>query len=155
MSLSNGKEVRSRSSVKATTGEIGFTLLETAIALIVMMIIGLAVSTLYVYAIKFNSGANDRLLALAIAQQRVERLRKTPFYDPVFNIDLTTETVTNAGKSYTVVTAICSTSDCGGSSTLKLITIRVTPLNASGQWSSTPITITTLRAAQAVGSYFQ
>lgn len=152
----NGKGSRSRSFLKKRgTGERGFTLIETTIALVVMMIIGLAVASLFVYAVKFNSGANDRLLALSIAQQRMERLRKTPFFDTVFSTPSSTETVTSADKSYSVETTVCSTSTCGGSSTLKLVTVKVTPLAASGDWSAAPITITWLRATPALGSYFQ
>ena len=155
MEFRNRKEQRSRSSkIKGGAGERGFTLIETTIALIVMMIIGLAVASLFVYAIKFNSGANDRLLSLALAQQRLERLRKTPFSDPIFSSASTTETVTSVSHTYSVVTTICSTSDCGGSDTLKLITIQVTPLGATNQWSATPITVTALRASGSVGSYY-
>jgi Tfp pilus assembly protein PilV len=136
------------------TRERGFTLIETAIALVVMMVIGLAVASLFVYAIKYNSGANDRLISLAIAQQRMERLRKTPFTDAVFSTDSTTETVTNASRTYDVVTTVCSTSSCGGSSSLKLITVQVTPLGATGQWSSTPVSVTALRATQTIGANY-
>lgn len=156
MEFRNRKEQRSRSLKRegSAGGERGFTLIETTIALVVMMVIGLAVASLFVYAIKFNSGANDRLLSLALAQQRLERLRKTPFSDPIFSSASTTEIITSVSRSYNVVTTICSTSDCGGSDTLKLITIQVTPLGSTGQWSSTPVTVTSLRASPAVGSYF-
>src|SRR6185295_6206189 len=107
--------------------EQGFTLLETSIALIVMMVVTLATASLFVYAVNYNSGSGDRSAALAIAQQRLERLRRTPYTDTLMTTDSTTETVTNAGRTYTVVTTICSTSGCGGSSTLKVITIQVTP----------------------------
>lgn len=123
--------------------------METAIALVVMMIIGLAVSSLFVYAINFNSGANDRALSLTIAQQRMERLRKTPFSDAIFSTASSTETVVSAGRSYTVVTTI------GGTSTLKVVTVQVTPLGATGAWASTPVTVTTLRATPTIGANFQ
>ena len=154
MSLPNERTRGRRPRKEGRTGEQGFTLLETAIALVVMTIVGLAAASLFVYAIKFNSGANDRLIALAIAQQRMERLRKTPFTDTVFSTDSTAETVVNAERSYTVLTTVCSNSTCGGSSTLKLITVAVTPLGASGQWSSTPVTITSLRATPQTGSNY-
>jgi Tfp pilus assembly protein PilV len=150
MNQPNIKERRSRSVEKKRSAcERGFTLMETAIALVVMMIIGLAVSSLFVYAIKFNSGANDRALSLNIAQQRMERLRKTPFSDAVFSAASTTETVVNADRSYTVVTTIA------GSSTLKTVTVQVTALGATGAWSSTPVTVTTLRATPVIGAYFE
>jgi len=155
MSLLNGRKREDGiAQTEERARERGFTLIETSIALVVMMIIALAVASLFVYAIKFNSGANDRLISLAIAQQRMERLRKTPFTDAVFSTDTTTETVTNASRTYNVVTTVCSTSSCGGSSNLKLITVQVAPLGASGQWSSTPISVTTLRATQTIGANY-
>ena len=156
MNLSNRKEQSSRSlQNKRTDGERGFTLVETAIALVVMMVVGLAVASLFVYAIKFNTGGNDKLLSLAIAQQRMERLRKTPFSDPIFSTPSTTETVISASRSYTVVTTVCNTSGCGGSSALELITVQVTPTYTTEQWTNTPVTVTSLRATPTVGPYFQ
>lgn len=140
---------------KERAGEQGFTLMETSVALVVMMIIGLAVASLFVYAIKFNTGGNDRTLSLAIAQQRMERLRKTPFTDAIFSAPSTTETVVSAGRSYTVVTTVCNTSSCGGSDTLKLITVQVTPLYATDTWANTPVTVTSLRATAVTGTFFQ
>ena len=132
--------------------EQGFTLLETSIALIVMMVMTLATGSLFVYAIKYNTGTGDRSAALAIAQQRLERLRRTPYNNTLMTTPTTTETVTAAGRPYTVVTTICSTSDCGGSATLKIITIAVSP-QSSNQWANTPATITSQRAAPSTGPY--
>ena len=132
--------------------EQGFTLLETSIALIVMMVVTLATGSLFVYAVKYNSGTGDRSAALAIAQQRLERLRRTPFTDALMNAGSTTDTVTNAGRSYSVTTTICATSDCGGSSTLKIITIQVTPQSVN-QWANIPASITSERAAPTSGPY--
>ena len=151
MKLPYRKEQGSCSSEqKSSLGEKGFTLMETAIALVVMMIIGLAVASLFVYAIKYNSGANDRALSLSIAQQRMERLRKTPFTDAVFSTTTSsTETVVSADRSYTVVTTV------SGSDSLKMVTVQVTALGATGVWSATPVSVTTLRATPVVGAYFQ
>ncbi|HYX29756.1 MAG TPA: prepilin-type N-terminal cleavage/methylation domain-containing protein [Pyrinomonadaceae bacterium] len=132
--------------------EKGFTLLETSIALIVMMVVTLATASLFVYATNYNSGSGDRAAALAIAQQRLERLRRTPYSDTSMAAGTTTESVTSAGRSYTISTTICATSDCGGSSTLKIITISVTPVSTN-QWANTPATITSERAAPSTGPY--
>jgi Tfp pilus assembly protein PilE len=132
--------------------EKGFTLLETSIALIVMMVMTLATGSLFVYAVKYNSGTGDRAAALAIAQQRLERLRRTPYTDTLMTTPSTTETVTAANRTYTVVTTICSTSDCGGSATLKIITIAVTPQSVNA-WANTPATITSQRASPSTGPY--
>ena len=130
----------------------GFTLLETSIALIVMMVVTLATASLFVYAVKYNSGSGDRSAALAIAQQRLERLRRVSYTDALKNAGSTTETFVNAGRSYTVVTTICATSDCGGSATLKIITIAVTPVSVNS-WANTPATVISERASPAVGQY--
>jgi len=132
------------------SNEQGFTLLETSIALIVMMVVTLATGSLFVYAVNYNSGSGDRSAALAIAQQRLERLRRTPFSDTLLSTPSTTETVTNVGRSYTVVTTVCSTSGCGGSDTLKIITISVTPVSTQ-QWANTPAIVTSQRAAPTIG----
>lgn len=133
--------------------ERGFTLLETTIALVVMMVMGLAVVSMFVYAIGYNAGANDRALGLAIAQQRMERLRKTPFTDAALNAGTVNETVTNSSRSYNVSTTVCNTTDCGGSATSKVITVQVSPTASSSQWSRTAATIVTRRSAPAVGDY--
>lgn len=136
-------------------GEAGFTILETAIALVVMVVMALASVSLFTFAIKYDTGANDRAIALAIAQQRMERLRRTGFSDATFATPTLTESYTMAGHPYSVVTTVCSTSDCGGSAVLKLITVRVTPSAPSSQWSGTAATIITKRSAPVVGPYLQ
>jgi len=132
--------------------EDGFTLLETSVALIVMMVVTLATGSLFVYAVNYNSGSGDRSAALAIAQQRLERLRRTPYTDTLLTTASSTETVTNAGRSYTVVTTVCSTSSCGGSDSLKIITISVAPVSTN-QWANTPAIVTSQRSAPSLGPY--
>ena len=82
-----GKEVRARR-------ERGFTLVETSIALLVMLVAGLAASSLFVYSIKYNTGANDRAVAQSLAQRQIETLRKTSFA----SIAASTQTVASAGR---------------------------------------------------------
>jgi len=134
------------------TSDRGFTLLETSIALVVMMVVTLGTASLFVYAINYNDGSNDQALALAVAQQRMERLRRTPFGDVILSTALSTETVTSAGRRYTVVTTVCSTSGCGGSATLKIITVQVTPQNGSA-WANTPAILVSQRAGPSLGPY--
>jgi len=130
----------------------GFTLLETSIALCIMLVVTLATASLFVYAVNYNSGSADRSAALAIAQQRLERLRKASFTDALLTTPSTTETVLNAGRQYSVQITICSTSDCGGSTTLKLITVSVSP-QAATQWANGAVTITSQRAMPGTGDY--
>ncbi len=133
--------------------EQGFTLLETSFALCVMMVVTLATGSLFVYAINYNSGSGDRAAALAIAQRRLELLRKSSFTDAALTTSTTTTTETHAGRQYIVVTTVCSTSDCGGSAALKLLTVQVTPQSAN-RWANAPVIVVSQRAAPSVGPYF-
>ena len=151
--MNNPKFKAKQDEALTGSGERGFTLLETTIALVVMMVMALAVVSLFVFAIGYNSGANDRALGLAIAQQRMERLRKTSWTDASLNAGTVTETATSGGRTYNLSTTICNTADCGGSATSKVITVQVAPASSTSQWSRTAATIITRRSAPAVGDY--
>jgi Tfp pilus assembly protein PilV len=149
----------------------GFTLLEAAIALVVLMIIGLGIASLFTYAIKANSRADDRELAMAIAQKRMEWLRTIPFTTQTRSVAYSypngglaatspsgvTENVTNAGRPFVVNTIITdlSTVPAGnpdaGAVTVKRIQVSVTPAGATTAFES--VTITTQRSTQVTGSY--
>ena len=144
-----------KTKMRSVSNQSGFTVLETAIALVVMMVLGLAAAGLFVYAIRYNSGANDRALSLALAQQRMERLRKTSFSDAALNAGATTEAYESGGRVYNVVTTICATSDCGGSATSKLITIQVAPAASSADWARSPATIISRRSSAVLGQYYR
>lgn len=146
----------SRSKALRANDERGFTLIETSIALVVMMIVGLGAAMLFAYAIDYNSGAQDRALAMTIAQQSMERLRNAPFSDASIaatSASGTTTTVTNAGRSYSVTTTIVDSPST--SPTLKTITIAVTPQAAGASWVRTPVTIMAQRSLPSIGPYYQ
>ena len=129
--------------------EGGFTLLETAVAMLVMMIGGLGIAAVFAYAVKNNNGARDRAIALAVAQQEVERLRNLPFHDTALNATPTLPTavtVSNGGRTFSMRTTILNTT-----STLKTIQIRVTPLSNPNPWASQTVLVTTQRAAFTIG----
>src|ERR1041385_7622522 len=128
----------------------GFTLLEASIALVVLMIIGLGIASLFTYAIQANGRADDRELAMAIAQKRMEWLRTIPFTTQTRTVNYSypngglaqtsvpvNETITNDGRSYVVTTIITDLSVVpagtpdAGAPTLKRIQVSVTPLGAS------------------------
>lgn len=149
----------------------GFTLLEAAIALVILMVIGLGIASLFTYSISANSRADDRELAMAIAQKRMEWLRTIPFTTQTRGVAYAypngglaatatagvTETVTNAGRSYTVVTTISDLNFVptgnpdAGAVTLKRIQISVTPVVATTAFET--VTVNTLRSTQVTGSY--
>ena len=135
--------------------EQGFTLIETTVAMLIMMIAGLGVVSLFVYSIGYNSGGNDRAVAISIAQQQIEQLRSAQFTDSILNVSaasvLTPDTVSN-GRSYRVTRTVTgSNNDIGGNPTLKTITIRVDPLGAG--WAGFPVILRTMRSAMTKGTH--
>src|SRR5205085_7169827 len=137
--------------VRTSGSQQGFTLLEAAIALVIIMIIGLGIASLFTYAIKANGRADDRELAMAIAQKRLEWLRTIPFTTqtrhvaysyPNGGLEATSaagvsETVTSAGRSYTVNTVIQdlafvpAANPDANQPTVKSIKVSVTPAGAA------------------------
>ena len=138
---------------QAGRGEGGFTLIETSIALIILMVAGIGVASLFTYAIQYNTGANDRAMACAIAQQRMEFLRKAPFEDVLTG----TENISHTGRPFVVATTVCNdgTAACGGSTNAKRITVRVTPQGAGTGWARSAVELISLRSATSFGPYFQ
>ena len=156
---------------KVCSQQAGFTLLEAAVALVILMIIGLGIASLFTYAIQANGRADDRELAMTIAQKRLEWLRTIPFTtqtrDVAFSFpnggllatsaDGVSETVTNAGRSYTVRTVISDLSFVpagnpdAGAATVKRIQVSVTPLGAATAFET--VTISTQRSTQVTGIY--
>lgn len=148
----------------------GFTVLEAAIALVVLMVIGLGIASLFTYAVSANVKADDRELAMAIAQKRMEWLRTIEFTTQTRNVayafpngglqatdeDGVTETVLSAGRSYTVNTVIEDLSFVpvgnpdAGAPTVKRMQISVTPVGAT---AFETVTITTHRSTQVTGIY--
>ena len=154
---------RSRVIAAARSDERGFTLAETAIALLIMMIASVGIVSLFTYAIQYNEGAKDRELAMAVAQKRMESLRAIPYNDTTRALAYTagglaatgtsgvTETTTSAGRSYTVVTTIINFGGAtNAASKMKTITIKVTPnaaKNALGE-----VTLITQRSILSTGT---
>ncbi len=131
--------------------QTGFTLLETAVAMVVMMIGGLGIAAVFSYAVKNNNGSRDRAIAIAVAQQEVERLRSLPFHDAALAATptlVTPVTVTNGGRSFAMRTIILNTTP-----TLKRVQIRVTPLGNPDAWAGGTVQITMERAAFTLGAY--
>lgn len=128
--------------------ERGFTLIETATAMLVMMIGGLGICAVFTYAIKNNTGSRDRAAAIAVAQQQMEKFRSLTFTDAALTAATSTTTVENAGRTYTLKTTITNTT-----SSLKTITIEATPLLSSDPWALGTVKISVQRSAFAYGPY--
>jgi Tfp pilus assembly protein PilV len=166
-----GKAVKSQ--------ERGFTLIETAIALVIMMIVGLGAASLFFFAASNNLGAKDRELSMAVAQKRMEWLRSMPFNDTTRNTAYAypggglqataqpvVETVNSGGRPYRVTTTITdldTDSDTTAESnaipaTVKIITIHVTPLGNGPQFNRGTsvfgsVTLTTQRTLNRIGPH--
>lgn len=139
--------------------EAGFTVLETTIALVVMMIAALGAASVFSYSINYNSGGSDRLVSLALAQEQMERLRSAQF-NPTVTDDIllggisSQSGVIRMGKKYVVTKTIdddptTATPDVNVATTLKRIKIEVAPENVSQGWSlnaGARITLITQRA---------
>jgi Tfp pilus assembly protein PilV len=139
----------------------GFTLIETCIALLIMFIVSLGAASLFAMAASNSSGAADRQLAMAVAQDRMERLRNVIFTDPSLDVTSTTgttETVTNARRNYRVTTVITASNTVNGLPTVKTISIRVSPLGAGPSWSSitsifSSVTVVSQRSSLLTGPH--
>ncbi|MEP6743804.1 MAG: prepilin-type N-terminal cleavage/methylation domain-containing protein [bacterium] len=143
-------------SVTSAKDQRGFTLVETSIALVLMMIVFAGIAPLFVYATRYNSAAAIRAGALAIAQIKLEQLRATPFSSCTSSTEtLSVGDPTSGLQTYTVQMTVVSTT-----STLKDITLVVTPQARSttgGQyggsygWMYGQVTIYTKRTAITPG----
>lgn len=137
------------------SAERGFTLIETSVAMIILMIAGLGVATVFTYSIRYNSGADDRAIAISIAQQQLEQCRSVAFdssiLTPATATVLTPDTVSN-GRTYRITKTVTgSNNDINGNPTLKSINIRVDPLSPG--WAGFPVILRTIRTAATTGTH--
>lgn len=140
----------------------GFTIIETVIALCIMMVVGFGALSLFFFSINYNAGATDRARALALAQQRMEEYRALPYTgiaarDTTEQIDLGS---TQVGKSdmhtFQVKTKVeyqDTTAAIPNNQRPWLITITVTPQAASGRWTAGDVRLILIRASNKVGSF--
>jgi Tfp pilus assembly protein PilV len=162
--------------------ERGFTVLETCIALGVMLVVGLGATSLVFYAVRFNSGAADRTMEMAILQQQMELYRSVPWNSAQLAAQPKTTTVftttpSSAGqvstqygvaggtttgtagdsRSYNLDTTIEDvTTYVGGPVMQKRITLTVTPRNTANtrDWrGQAPMTVVIRRSSPALGPY--
>jgi Tfp pilus assembly protein PilV len=110
----------------------GFTLMEAAIAMVIMMVAVLGSASVFSYSINYNSGATDRELAMAIAQRQIEQLRNVAFtHSSLDATGGTTITVVRANRSFSVTTRIVHSNTVDSQPTMKTITVQVTPLSST------------------------
>jgi Tfp pilus assembly protein PilV len=139
---------------KTANGESGFTLIETSIAMVVMMVAALACSSLFVFSIQNNVGGSERALSMGVAQQQLEQLRSVDYENSTLN-DLTSNfNVTTGGRTYNVQRVVVTEKNSNNTSKeLKRITITVTPQAAGPNWTRTPVVLTSYRSTLKAGSF--
>ncbi|MGI8837450.1 MAG: type IV pilus modification PilV family protein [Pyrinomonadaceae bacterium] len=118
------------------SGQQGFTLLETVIALLLMLIVALGSASLFSFSIYNNSGGSDRAVAVATAQQALEILRTVPFTTANTDVRLNAGTFIQnnvyVNQRYFKITKIIT----DNSPTLKSITITVQTEGIVKGWAS-------------------
>src|ERR1044071_6304820 len=107
----------------------GFTLIETCIAMVMLMIVVCGVLPLGIYALKYNSAAAIRAGAVMAAQRKLEQLRASSFTScasssegvtvgptdsPTYTIDVTVTDVTTTLKNITITVTPQGRSTSGG-----------------------------------------
>jgi Tfp pilus assembly protein PilV len=139
---------------QTTNSQSGFTLMETTIASLVMMVGALAVSSLFVFSTHNNVGGGERALAMAVAQQQLEQLRSVSYEDATLLAGTTISTVRNGARNYTVQRVVADEiNDDATLKQLKKITVTVTPIVAGAHWQRTPVVLVSFRSTLASGSY--
>ena len=154
MSAKVAQDARRRRS-----GEGGFTLIEICISLVIMMVAGLGVVTVFAFAVTYNQGASDRARAYAIAQQQVEIVRSTAYADLTAAFATAHTTTVVDGTADTDqrrfdVTMNITTNELviDGTPRRKTITVTVTPRKLSDKrWSSGAVSVVTQRASNDMG----
>lgn len=116
--------------------ENGFSLIETTIAMLLMLIVALGSASLFSFSIYNNSGGSDRAVSLALAQQAMEDLRGANFNGTTTDARLNAGTVTQNGvlrdgRSFTLTRTVADDSP-----TLKTITITARSQSIVTGWAS-------------------
>ncbi len=115
--------------------EDGFSLIETTIAMLLMLIVALGSASLFSFSIYNNSGGSDRAVSLALAQQAMEALRGANFNgtttDARLNSGTVIQNVLRDGRSFTLTKTVTDNSP-----TLKTITIIASSQSNVTGWAS-------------------
>lgn len=133
----------------------GFTLIETCIAMVMLMIVVCGVLPLGFYALKYNSAAAIRAGAVMAAQRKLEQLRAGSFTSCISSSEVVAVGPTDS-PTYTVDVVVTDTT-----TTLKNIRITVTPQGRSTSggvysgnegWMRGQVIIYTKRTTSSTGS---
>ena len=129
--------------------EAGFTLIEVACALVIILVALLGVVFSFTYVVNYNAGNDARSQTLAVLQQQVEQLRAAKFTPTITGDALTGGThtpanvTTTAGLQFHITyvvdndpftDGIQSAEPIPSTSTLKQITVTATLASPSPGW---------------------
>lgn len=148
------KDSRADKSVRARggAGQRGFTILETVVAMLIMMVVGFGAVGMFFFSMNYNAGAADRARALALAQQRMEIMRAAD-YSNLATVAASLPTSENVGspvtpdndqRTFNVTTTVADSPGVLNSGQ-KVITVTVTPA-AAGRWTGGAVTLLCLRS---------
>ncbi len=133
----------------------GFTLIETCLAMVMLMIVVCGVLPLGFYALKYNSAAAIRAGAVMAAQRKLEQLRAGSFTSCISSSEVVTVGPTDS-PTYTIDVIVTDVT-----ATLKDITITVTPQGRSTSggvysgnegWMRGQVVVYTKRTTSSTGS---
>lgn len=147
---------RTGTTKRDAAGCRGFTLLETTIAMLVLMIVSAGVAGALLYAMKSNMGAGNRAHANAVAQRQIEYLQNVPFVGLEAAVNAAggaAKVVQVEGHSFDVATAF-EYAPSAAAPTLKTVIITVTPRGVDPtSWAQSPVRARLQRTTQVVGPY--
>jgi Tfp pilus assembly protein PilV len=136
-----GARVRLDETSSQPAGELGFSLLEAVISLLLMTIVALASASLFIYN---NSGASDRATSIALAQEALELSRGARFNSTGTDTSLVGGTTSQLGivrgsRTFDVTKTIDDDPSTNGvqinaASNFKTITITVAPRLTGKGW---------------------
>lgn len=123
-------------AARERAGENGFSLIETTIAMLLMLIVALGSASLFSFSIYNNSGGSDRAVSLALAQQAMEAMRGAAFNGTTTDARLNAGAVVQNGvlrdgRSFTLTRTVTDNSP-----TLKTITITASSQSIVTGWAS-------------------
>lgn len=143
--IANAEETHANGTFPLAS-QSGFTLLETTMAMVLLMIVALGAASLFAFSIYNNSGGSDRATALAIAQEALETLRSAQF-DPNSTSSLLTggttvqNSIVRSGRTFVLTKSVdddptTPAIDVNAASPFKRITVTVSSQSIGRGWAS-------------------
>src|SRR6059058_5465194 len=156
--MKDSRTNKRRPARAAAARQEGFTIIETVVALLIMMLVGFGAISMFVFSMNYNSGAADRARALALAQQRMEILRATNYPDlptvaaamPASETVGSPYTPDNDQRTFNVTTTVADDASVQNSRQ-KVITVTVTPAS-TGRFTAGGVTLRCYRSENKLGS---